>query len=146
MRARLDHIVLNVEDVEEMIRFYVDVLGLAAERLEAFRQGVVPFPSVRINRDAIIDLFPRPMWDRSGNGKGTPPNLNHLCLAMEPAEWKALASRLEAKGVTIEEGPVQRWGAHGTGTSVYFQDPEANLIEARYYGAPDESERCLLGS
>jgi catechol 2,3-dioxygenase-like lactoylglutathione lyase family enzyme len=53
---------------------------------------------------------------------------------MSQEQCEDLLERLENHGVDIEEGPVQRWGAHGTGTSVYFRDPEDNLIEARYYG------------
>jgi catechol-2,3-dioxygenase len=48
--------------------------------------------------------------------------------------------------VPIEEGPVPRWGAHGTGTSIYFRDPDGNVIEARYYEESAGSEKCLLGS
>jgi catechol 2,3-dioxygenase-like lactoylglutathione lyase family enzyme len=42
--------------------------------------------------------------------------------------------------------PVPRWGAHGTGISNYFLDPEGNLFEAQYYNQPNEAEGCLLGS
>lgn len=146
MTGKLDHIVLNVEDMEGMVRFYVEVLQLAPERLDAYRNGEVPFPSVRIHADTIMDLFPRTMWDQEGTGKGVPPNLNHFCLALERTEWDALRDRLLADGVELERGPVLRWGAHGTGTSVYFRDPEGNLIEARYYEGPDTSASCKLGS
>ncbi len=146
MTGKMDHIVLNVQDVEATVRFYVEVLELTPERLGAYREGEVPFPSLRIHPDTIIDLFPRPMWDRRGTGKGAPPNLNHFCLALERTEWEALRDRLTVHGVGVEEGPVPRWGAHGTGTSVYFRDPEGNLIEARYYEGPDTSASCRLGS
>ena len=53
----MDHIVLRVRDVEESLRFYSEVLGLAVERVEQWRAGEVRFPSVRLNADTIIDLF-----------------------------------------------------------------------------------------
>ena len=56
--TEMDHIVLTVQDMDKVMGFYTDVLGLKPERLDAFRQGKVPFPSVRINADTIIDLFP----------------------------------------------------------------------------------------
>jgi extradiol dioxygenase family protein len=40
---------------------------------------------------------------------------------------------LKAQSIEIEEGPAQRWGARGEGTSIYFRDPEGNQVEARYY-------------
>lgn len=146
MIGKMDHIVLNANDVEAMVRFYRDVLDLAAERLEDYRKGEVPFPSLRIHPDTIIDLFPSSMWDSSGTGKGNPPNLNHFCLALEKEEWEDLVERLEEHAVRVEEGPVARWGAHGRGTSIYFRDPEDNLIEARYYEGPDTSASCKLVS
>jgi catechol-2,3-dioxygenase len=133
MQCRMDHIVLNVEDDEKMIGFYSDILMLATERLEDYRAGKVPFPSVRMNSETIIDLFPKKMWQkgsRPGKGRNT---LNHFCISLGKKTWEGLLGRLNANDIDIEEGPVPRWGAHGTGTSIYFRDPEGNLIEARYY-------------
>ena len=133
MECLVDHIVLNVEDEEKMMSFYWKVLLTPPERLEEYRAGKAPFQSVRLNKDTIIDLFPKKMWQkdfRMGIGYG---NLNHFCIALSKQAWQELLGRLQANSVSIEEGPVQRWGAHGTGTSVYFRDPEGNLIEAKYY-------------
>jgi extradiol dioxygenase family protein len=65
---------------------------------------------------------------------------------MEKAEWDRLVKRLEVHGVEIEEGPVPRWGTHGTGTSLYFRDREGNIIEARYYEGFHDAKKCLLES
>jgi extradiol dioxygenase family protein len=73
-------------------------------------------------------------------------HLNHFCLAMGKPAWDGLSVRLARAGVTIENGPVKRWGAHGTGISIYFRDPENNLIEARYYQGENDRNRCLLDS
>jgi len=146
MECALDHIVLNVENEERMIAFYSQVLMLPAERLEEYHAGKVPFPSVRLNADMIIDLFPKKLWEDNssvGPGRG---NLNHFCMVLNKGRWEELRTRLHANRITIEDGPVPRWGAHGTGTSIYFRDPEDNLIEARYYEEQDHSGKCLLGS
>ena len=45
----MDHIVLNVPDIDRSLAFYMDVLGLEPERLDKFRRGEAPFPSVRIS-------------------------------------------------------------------------------------------------
>lgn len=146
MSIAMDHIVLNVEKVDTMISFYRDILGLSAERLDEFRDGKVPFPSLRINEETIIDLFPKSMWEKSSPTDKARPNLNHFCLSLDKDEWDRLRGRLSEHHVEIQEGPVSRWGAHGTGISIYFLDPEGNVIEARYYKATDSSQPCLLGS
>jgi catechol 2,3-dioxygenase-like lactoylglutathione lyase family enzyme len=146
MQCLMDHIVLNVEDDEKMIAFYSKVLMFPTERVEEYRAGKVPFPSVRLNVDTIIDLFPKKMWEKSARmGEGR-ENLNHFCIALGKETWQKLMERLKANAVPIKEGPVKRWGAHGTGTSAYFRDPEGNLIEARYYEEHNTSEKCFLGS
>jgi len=118
----------------------------APERLEEYNAGDVPFPSVRLNSNTIIDLFPKKMWQKSDRDEQGGENLNHFCIALSKGTWQDLLERLKANNVTIEEGPVPRWGAHGTGTSIYFQDPEGNRIEVRYYGGKNNTEKCLLGS
>lgn len=133
MQAVLDHIVLNAEDVETLVAFYTTVVELEPERLEEFRAGKVPFPSVRVNADTVIDLAPRGMWIGNRLRTAGRPNLNHFCLTLDKAEWESLRARLVARQIVVD-GPHPRWGAHGGGTSVYFHDPEGNEIEARYYG------------
>ena len=142
----MDHIVLNVEDGEKMIAFYSKVLMFPPERLEEYNAGDVPFPSVRLNSNTIIDLFPKKMWQKSVRSEQGGENLNHFCIALSKGMWQDLLERLKANNVTIEEGPVPRWGALGIGTSIYFQDPEGNRIEVRYYGGKNNTEKCLLGS
>jgi catechol-2,3-dioxygenase len=146
MECVMDHIVLNVTDDKAMMSFYSQVLQFAPERLEEYDAGTVPFPSVRLNAQTIIDLFPKKMWQKSTRPGQYPPNLNHFCIALPKETWNALLNRLETHRIAIEEGPVPRWGALGTGTSIYFRDPEGNLIEARYYEGSHTSEQCLLGS
>jgi len=146
MQGYLDHIVLNIEDDDTMLDFYTNVLRLQAERLEEYHAGDAPFPSVRINQDTVIDLFPKKLWEKdTSSGRGF-DILNHFCLSLAKKDWEELHSHLLKHHVAITEGPVQRWGARGTGTSIYFSDPEGNTIEARYYNHHDESTPCLLGS
>ena len=128
----MDHIVLNVRDMDRVLDFYQTVLGLPAERLAAFRRGEVPFPSVRINAATVIDLFPVADGDAAIPERS---DLNHFCLVLSEDDMPCLMAHLAAHGVAIEEGPVTRWGAHGNGTSIYFSDPEARRIEVRCYGA-----------
>jgi catechol 2,3-dioxygenase-like lactoylglutathione lyase family enzyme len=128
----IDHIVLNVEDTDAMIAFYVDIIGLAPERVEAYCAGKVFFPSLRINADTLIDLMPPAMWaqtDAAGEGR----NLDHFCLSMSEADWKAALARFSEAGGQLEAEPMTLWGAHGDATAVYLRDPEGNRIELRYY-------------
>lgn len=130
----LDHIVLNVGDVDRSLEFYMGVLGLQGERVEEFRQGKVGFPSVRINADTIIDLFPAAepaelrlsLENKSGN-------LNHFCLVVGKDDFAGVVDYLNENGIVIKQKPVSRWGARGRGTSVYFCDPDGNEIEIRCY-------------
>jgi extradiol dioxygenase family protein len=130
MKAALDHIVLNCREVDRQLAFYCDVIGLAPERVEEYREGKVLFPSVRLNADTLIDFAPPALW--SGDRAGT-PNLNHFCLSVETGEWQALLARLDRAAVEMDAGPMTLWGAHGNATSYYLRDPEGNHLEIRCY-------------
>lgn len=121
-----DHLVLNVSDVERSLAFYLDLLGLEPVRVEEWRAGKVPFPSVRITPETIIDLTSRPRGES---------NVDHICLTVEPLDWDEVI----ASGVfTVLEGPVDRYGARGDATSVYVQDPDGNTVELRWY--PEDAD------
>jgi len=128
----MDHIVLNVPDIDRALAFYTEVLRLEPERLDDFRRGEVRFPSVRISQDTVIDLFPMKSGETLGGGTGL-PNLNHFTMVVDAADFDAFQKHLAEHGVTVEEGPGRRWGAHGYGQSVYFRDPDGNRIEVRCY-------------
>lgn len=132
MHCTLDHIVLNVTDMERMLRFYTGVMEFPAERLDAYRAGSVPFPSVRLNAHTIIDLFD----DSEAAEQGRNTNLNHFCIAVSEPDFNALRQRLARHGVTPHGEPGTRWGARGDATAFSFPDPEGNVIEIRYYPAP----------
>ena len=128
----MDHIVLNTPDIDRSLAFYMDVLGLAPERLDLFRRGEAPFPSVRVSADTVIDLFPMKPGESLGDGPGL-RNLNHFTVVVAAADFEGFQKRLVEHGVMIEEGPARRWGARGYGQSVYFRDPDGNRIEVRCY-------------
>ena len=116
-----DHLVLNVADVERSLAFYRDTLGMPAERVDRWRAGEVPFPSVRVGPDTIIDLVHRD-WGES--------NVDHFCLVVKPVDWQAV---IDSGALNVLEGPVDRSGARGTARSIYVDDPDGNVIELRWY-------------
>ena len=126
----LDHIALNVRDVDRALIFYHEVLGLDVERLEEFRAGRVGFPSVRVNPDTVVDLFPSP----EVSGTGAHP-LNHFCFTLGDGELATLRHRLVQHEVTIVEEARTRWGARGDGPSMKVLDPDGNIVELK---APPE--------
>ena len=142
MTLRLDHVVLWVADPLRSVDFYVDVVGLAGERVAEFRDGKVPFPSVRISDDTLVDLMPQKMAAAlNGMGRSLSPLLaesagqrvHHVCLAMSRAEYEALRGRLAATGAATFK-MERSFGARGIAPEAfYFHDPDGNVLEARYY-------------
>ncbi|MFJ3710894.1 VOC family protein [Streptomyces sp. NPDC090053] len=116
-----DHLVLNVQDVERALEFYCGPLGLEPVRVDEWRAGKVPFPSVRVSPTTIIDLLGRPRGES---------NVDHICLVVEPLDWQEV---IDAGTLAVQEGPVGRFGARGSAQSVYVQDPDGNTIELRWY-------------
>ena len=132
--SELDHIVLNVGNIERSLEFYTGVMGLKAERLDEFRTGKVGFPSVRINGDTIIDLFPiQGQQNTQSDREKAAGNLNHFCMVTGKEDFAGIIDYLKENRIIIRDGPVSRWGARGRATSVYFLDPDGNEIEIRCY-------------
>ena len=128
--TEMDHIVLRTRDVEESLRFYTEVLGLQAERVEQWRAGEVRFPSARINADTIIDFFAS---EEMPNGRDDVRNQDHFCMVIDETDMDALKARFEDAGIDIQAGPGKRWGSHGDGISLYIYDPDDNVVELRHY-------------
>ena len=121
---RLDHLVLTVADVEATIGFYERVLGMRAVSFGAGRRALA-FGRSKINlHPAAQPLRPHARQPMTGSAD--------LCfiVAAPPAE---VLEHLRACGVAVEEGPVRRTGALGPIESVYFRDPDGNLIEVSSY-------------
>jgi catechol 2,3-dioxygenase-like lactoylglutathione lyase family enzyme len=119
-----DHLVLCCADVEKSLAWYVDTLGLAPVRVDEWRRGTVPFPSVRVNAGTIIDLVP-------AAGVVMERNVDHFCLVADRATVDAIAADAETFRMSGERGA--RFGAQGDGWSVYVYDPDNNLVEIRSY-------------
>lgn len=124
MIDHVDHFVLTVRSVPESCRFYERVLGL--ERVDTpGSPTAVRFGSQKINLHEVERTFePKAAVPTPGSGD--------FCLI---THWPIddVLAHLAACGVTIEVGPVERRGAQGPMTSVYFRDPDGNLVEVSRY-------------
>ncbi|HET6586670.1 MAG TPA: VOC family protein [Oleiagrimonas sp.] len=123
---RLDHLVLTVRNVEATVAFYERVLGMQAITFGNDRRALT-FGRQKINlHSADAPLEPHATQPTPGSAD--------LCLVTD-TPIDTVVSELAQAGVTVEEGPVPRTGATGPITSVYFRDPDGNLIEvSRYAG------------
>lgn len=124
----LDHLVLRVVDLPRMLHFYGEVLGCTLQR----RQDDIGLVQLRAG-SALIDLVP--VDGVLGRAGGAAPgregrNLDHFCLRIEPFDPAALREHLARHGLSA--GPVeQRYGAEGSGPSLYLADPEGNVVELK---------------
>ena len=119
--AKLDHCVIHVSDWEISNRFYREVLG--AELIDrGHGTWAYRFGSQQLNVHG-----PGALGDPVARIPVAPGN-SDLCF-----EWEApiedAVEHVTRCGVEIEVGPVERNGAQGRGTSVYFRDPDGSLLE-----------------
>lgn len=124
MIERLDHLVLILSEVARTVGFYQRVLGM---RHEVFGQG----------RSALVFGQQKFNLHQHGNefepkARLPTPGAIDLCLI---TDWSIAAEleHLTQQGVAVEQGPVERTGALGPIESVYFRDPDGNLIEVSRY-------------
>jgi catechol 2,3-dioxygenase-like lactoylglutathione lyase family enzyme len=123
---RIDHIVLTVFDLDRTIDFYRRVLGMEPVTFAGGRRGLA-FGRQKLNlHQAGRELEPRALRPA--------PGAIDLCFISETPLAQVIA-QLEAEGVVIIEGPVDKTGALGPMKSVYFRDPDGNLLEVSNYPA-----------
>jgi catechol 2,3-dioxygenase-like lactoylglutathione lyase family enzyme len=115
----LDHLVLVVSDVERALAWYREHAGLGPVRLEEWRRGEVPFPSLRVDDHTIIDVL---AGELEGNGR-----LDHICFVVSSDDLDSL-KRNPALEI-VDEGV--RFGARGDGRSIYVRDPDGLTVEFR---------------
>ena len=121
---RIDHIVLTVFDIDRTLDFYSRVLGMEPITFADGRRGLA-FGRQKINlHQAGREFEPKAL-------KPNPGSMDLCFITETPLE--EVMSHLKAEGVAIAEGPVPKTGALGPMTSVYFRDPDGNLIEVSNY-------------
>ncbi|WP_327205869.1 VOC family protein [Rhizobium beringeri] len=113
---RLDHLVLTVADIAISCDFYSRILGMSVETFAEGRKAL-KFGGLH---QAGHEFDPKARHPTPGSGD--------LCFIAETQLADVIAD-LQAAGVAIEEGPVERTGATGRLRSVYFRDPDGNLLE-----------------
>ncbi len=121
---RIDHLVLTVRDIDATCEFYSRVLGMQVVAFGAGRKALA-FGMQKFNLHQAGREFD-PKADRPTPGSAD------LCL-IAGAPLAEVILHLRACGVPILEGPVERTGATGPIQSVYFRDPDLNLIEVSIY-------------
>ncbi|HEX5046618.1 MAG TPA: VOC family protein [Gammaproteobacteria bacterium] len=125
---RVDHLVLTVTDIEATLRFYERALGMTRESFrgpEGQLRHALTFGRQKINlQDRDTQTPTKALRPTLGSG-------DFCLIAAGPLD--AVLAHLRAQGIAIEAGPVPRRGALGPIRSLYFRDPDGNLIEVAAY-------------
>jgi catechol 2,3-dioxygenase-like lactoylglutathione lyase family enzyme len=122
--ARIDHLVLTVKDIQITCDFYQRLLGM---EVVTFKEGrkALKFGEHKFNLHEFGHEF-------EPKAQHPTPGAIDLCLITDTALDDA-QRQIESCGVSIIEGPVERTGANGRIRSIYFRDPDFNLIEISNY-------------
>ena len=117
----IDHLVLTVRDIDAACDFYASALGCEIQTFAGGRKALV-VGEQKIN----LQSLGQETRNHAGIGSGD------VCLLTDRTPQQVV-DHLTAAGITIAEGPVAKSGARGPITSVYFTDPDGNLIEIASY-------------
>lgn len=122
-----DHLALTAADIERTFTFYRDVLGAQVLYEEEWRAGRMPVVILQLGANRI-NVHPAQAPVEPHAAVPTPGSVD-LCFRWD-APLEDAITLLGRHGVAVEEGPVPRPAADGTwGSSLYFRDPDGNLIE-----------------
>lgn len=123
--ARIDHLILNTNDITASVEFYTNILGFKNEGQDG------PFTVIRVSEDFTLQLAP---WGTKGN--------EHYAFAMSRKDFEAAFERIREAQVPYGDsfhtvgnntGPGNETGSRGPGPTVYMFDPNHHLIEIRTY-------------
>ena len=127
---RIDHVVLTVRDIRATCDFYRDVLGFEVVRFGEGRVALT-FGGQKFNlHEAGNEFTPR--------ARNPVPGSADFCLIADTPIEDVIA-HLKACHVAVEQGPVAKTGAVGALVSVYFRDPDHNLVEVSNYEVSDDT-------
>ena len=121
---RLDHLVLTVRDIEATCEFYSRVLGMSVVTFAGGRKAL-QFGAQKFNLHQFGSEF-------DPKAAHPTPGSVDICL-ISAVPLSDVVAHLARSGVAIIEGPVERTGAQAPIRSVYFRDPDMNLIEVSTY-------------
>jgi catechol 2,3-dioxygenase-like lactoylglutathione lyase family enzyme len=125
MRALgIDHVVILCSDIDRTLAWWQQELGLEPVRIDEWRSGGAPFPSLRLNASTIADFLP---------GNRTGENVAHVAVEVD-VDADQLETLVAERGWDVVF-PLNRelFGARGLGAGIYIRDPEGNVIELRTY-------------
>jgi catechol 2,3-dioxygenase-like lactoylglutathione lyase family enzyme len=122
----IDHFVITAADVDATCEFYTRVLGMTVKEFGEGRKAL-HFGDQKINVHPPVGEGPTYRAQRPSIGG------YDFCFITQTPIVEVVA-HLRAQGVRVEEGPGERSGAVGPITSVYFRDPDGNLVEVSNYG------------
>ena len=124
----LDHVVLRTEQCSQVLHFYRDVLGCPIERtIEA-----IGLYQLRAGA-SLIDVIDAKVWTTAPAGPGE-SLYDHFCIAIEAERPEDVVALLDGAGIPHSD-PAERYGATGTGMSVYATDPDGRTVELKLTGA-----------
>ncbi len=123
----LDHVVLRAKNIDKMLDFYRDVLGLpVAKHNKPLGLWHLTAGTSMID---LVEMF-GPLGEAGGPTLSEAHNLDHLALKIEPFDEPAILAYLESNGIAAEPAKT-RFGADGDGPSIYLSDPEGNGVELK---------------
>lgn len=131
MPIGLDHTILEVQDLEESLAFYRDVLGLEYKGKDG------PFEGFLITPDLALELYDE--WQVKSS--------RHLAFSMDRTTFETTFERIRNAGIAYGDGPSQTAnmkgpgpssGVHGVTDSVYFKDPNGHILEILTYERADD--------
>ena len=125
----LDHVVIRAQNMDEMVKFYCDVLGCTVERKLSSEFGLVQLRA----GNSLIDIVS--VDGKIGQLGGAAPgkegrNMDHFCVRLEDFEEESIRMHLSRFGV-VGSDLETRYGAEGDGPSIYIEDPGGNTVELK---------------